>query len=89
MNLSCDKSVIAAIVCYCIRQIFTKFFAEVDAGVEGLDGEVDGAVDVPGKNQPVEPPTSPQPRPSPASLGGSGRVSKGALGFCVQTRLLS
>ncbi len=26
---------------------FTQFFAEVDAGVEGLDGEVDGAVDEP------------------------------------------
>ena len=25
----------------------TQFFAEVDAGVEGLDGEVDGAVDEP------------------------------------------
>ena len=76
-------------VCYCKRQIITKFFAEVDAGVEGLDGEVDGAVNVPEKNQPVEPPTSPQPRPSPASLGGSGRVSKGALGFWFQSRLLS
>ena len=76
-------------VCYGKRQIITKFFAEVDAGVEGLDGEVDGAVNVPEKNQPVEPPTSPQPRPSPASLGGSGRVSKGALGFWFQTRLLS
>ncbi len=30
-----------------LKGLFTQLLAEVDAGVEGLDGEVYGAVDVP------------------------------------------